>query len=371
MFRKITLPLLAIATLASAAEVSIHGSLSADLANNLDQSWKSNNAANQDLDLTTRAQFDEKTAVELYITNYSTMSKPGDTTGERQASVIRSVDGRQASIADGDSRWGELVFDGIQFQWEFYRKATFVLGDLFWSGGGMNYYGYSWEQEYGSIMKTNTVRGVGFNLGDRGNIYLGAPDANGRALWGYAGYTFSLVNRTEEKWSVRPMGDMVFKNGGRERRWTFGTETDYSRSTKSVNYGLHAVWGAVPYHDNTTYTFLLEPSLNIGSFSLAATYYQAMLADDELPAIDQVDIPSEQFFYIEPGVSVHPKFSMGLGGEYHDFDLDSDGNEFWACVPTFYLYPSEEMTITFWSKYQWIMQGSDLVSFGVSGQVEF
>lgn len=371
MFRKISLSLLAIASFASATEVSLHGSLSADIANNLDESWKSNNAANQDIDLTARAEFDDKTAVEVYLTNYSTTSVPGDSTGATQASVIRSVDGRQASIDDPASRWGTWAFDGIQFQWEFYRKAKLIVGDLTWSGGGMNYYGYNWSQAYGTIMKEVTVRGLGFDLGDRGNVYLGAPDVNNKALWGYAGYTFPIVQRTDEKWSVRPMGDMVFKNGGRARRWTFGTETDYSRSLQDLNYGLHATWGAVPYHDNTTYTFLVEPSMNKGAFSIAATYYQAMLADDAIAAGEQVDIPSEQFFYVEPGISVHPKFSLGLGGEYHDFDLDSDGNEFWACVPTFYVYPSEEMSLTFWTKYQWMMKAADLVSFGVAAKAEF
>lgn len=363
--------MLAIASLASATEVSLHGVLNADIANNLDESWKSNNAANQDLNLTTRAEFDDKTAVEVYFTNTSTTSVPGDSTGATQESVIRSVDGRQASIADPNSRWSSMAFGGIQFQWEFYRKAKLLLGDLTWSGGGMNYYGYSWSKAYGTISKEVTVRGIGFGLGDRGNVYIGAPSVNNDALWGYAGYTFSLVNRTEEKWSVRPMGDMVFKNGGRARRWTFGTETDYSRSTQSMDYGMHAVWGAIPYHDNTTYTFLVEPSMNIGNFSLAGSFYQAMLADDKIAAGDQVDISSEQFFYVEPGISVHKKFSMGLGGEYHDFDLDSKGNEFWACVPTFYLYPSEEMSITFWTKYQWMMKAADRVSFGVSGKAEF
>lgn len=371
MFRKISLPLLAIASFASAAEVSLHGTVEADLANNLDKSWKSNNSANQDIDLTVRSEFDEKTAVEVYITNYSTTPVPGDTTGATEASVIRSVDGRQARIDDENSRWGSWAFDGLQFQWEFYRKAKFVLGDLTWSGGAMNYYGYSSSQEYGSISKDTWVRGVGFELGDRGSVYLGAPDANNHAVWGYAGYTFSLVDRTEEKWSVRPLGDMVFKNGGRERRWTFGTETDYSRSLQAWNYGIHAAWGALPYHSKTSYTFLVEPSLNIGDFSLAGTFYQALLGDEDAAAADQTDIPSEQFVYIEPGISVHPKFSMGLGGEYHDFDMDSDGNKFWAAVPTFYLYPSEEVSITFWTKYQWVIKGADLMSFGVAGKAEF
>jgi hypothetical protein len=369
MLRKFALPLLAAAAFASATEVTFSGAMTADVENNLDKSWNSHNSANQDISLTTRAAFDEKTAVELYVTNYSTVLGADSVL---RPSVVRSVeDNRSARFDDGDSRWGSLVFDGIQFQWEFSRKAKLLVGDLTWSGGNMNYYGYRWAQEYGSIMKETYVRGIGFDLGGEGQIYLGAPDANNKAIWGFAAYSIPLSDRTDEKWSVRPMGDLVFKNGGRQRRYTLGVETQYSKSTGSLDYAINAAGAMIPNQDKKTYTLLAEPSFNYKNFSLGASLYQAFLANDDSTAASQSDIPEERFAYIEPGFKILPKLAFGLGGEYHDPSLKLDNDEYFACTPNVYLYPSEEMSVTLWSKYRWNMNAGDLLSVGLEAAVEF
>jgi len=371
MLRKLSLPLLAIFSLSQATEVTISGVMSADIENNLDASWKAHNSANQDITLTTRAQFDEKAAVELYITNYSTVTDSA--TGVTRASVVRSVEpGRSAEVANPNSRWGTLAFDGIQFQWEFLRKAKLLVGDMTYYGGSMNYYGYRWTQEYGTILKETYLRGLGFDLGGDGQIYVGAPDANNSAVWGYAGYSIPILKRTDEKFMIRPMGDLVFKNGGRQNRWTLGAETQYSRSISSnLNYGVSGAWGMIPYQNKSTHTFLVEPSIGYKEFSLAGTYYQALPSNKDSSIALQTSIPEEQFVSIEPSFSPHPKFSFGLGGEFHNPNKRIKGDDYFATVPTFYLYPAEKMSITFWTKYQWMMQAADVVKLGLSSEVKF
>lgn len=354
---------------AFSAEVSFSGKLLADVENNLDTSWDSHTSANQDLSLTTRVEFGEKTAVELYMASYSTVLDTTDST--RTPSIVRGAEpGRSAKFSDADSRWSGLLFDGIQFQWEFSRQAKFLIGDMTWSAGKTSYYGYN-ADEYGSIMGETTVRGLGFDLGGQGQIYLGAPDANNQALWGFAGYTFGMIDHTNEKLSIRLVGDLVFKNGGRNNRWTFGADGDYSRSYTLLDYGLHSAIGFIPYSNHMTYTFLVEPSIRYQKFTLGGTFYTALLADEDSLITEQTSIPEESFLYVEPGWIFHPKFSMGLGGEYHDPSSSIDDDEYFACTPTFYLYPSEEMTLTLWGQYRWNIGAHDFMSFGVEGAVEF
>jgi len=368
--RKIICSLLGCAALVSATDVSFKGSMTADLESNLDKSWVPHNSANQDITLTTRAAFDEKTAVELYITNYSTVTDTS--TGATKASVVRSVEaGRSASFTDGDSRWGNLKFDGIQFQWEFSPLVTLQVGDLTWSGGSMNYYGYSWAQEYGTIMKETYVRGVGFQLGEDAQVSVGAPDANNKALWGYASYGWKVIQTDNEKWLLKPMGDLVFKNGGRNHRWTLGSESEYSRSMGDNHIAMKAAWGMRPYDGASSHTFLIEPSFNHKRFSLAGTFYQAKLARKNDSISLQTDIPEQQFAYLEPSVEITQKFSVGVSGEWHNPSLENTVGEYYACVPTFYLYPSEKMDITFWGKYQWMMHDGDLFGLGMSAKVNF
>lgn len=367
--KKHLLPAIVLASFAQAAEVSFSGSMSADYSNNMDESWKPHNSANQDISLTTQIAFDEKTSVELYLASRSTVL---DADSNRITSVVRSVeDGRSAKLDDSESRWGNIAFYGIQFQWEFSRYASLLVGDMTWSGGAMNYYGYSSSVNYGSITKDVTVRGIGFDLGGEGEVYLGAPDANNSAVWGFASYTFAMTDRTDEKWMVRPLGDMVFKNGGRARRWTLGVETQYSKSTQTIDYAISAAAGMIPFKDKKTYTLLAEPSMSYKSFSIGATLYQAFLANADSAISLQSDIPEERFASLEPSFKIHPKASIGLGGEYHDPSLQDDQDEYAACVPSVSLYPSEEMEITLWSKYRFQLEGADLFSVGVAASVEF
>jgi len=372
MLRKISLSLLAIASMATATEVTFSGAMSADVESNFSPSWKQVNSANQDLTLTTRAQFEEKTAVELRISNYSTVKNPLDT-NQRIASVVRGVEpGRQAAISDSASRWGAMHFDGIQFQWEFSRMAKLIVGDLVYSAGQTSYYGYSWAREYGAIMKENRLRGLGFKLADQGEIYLGAPDANDRAIWGYATYGGSLIKRTDEKLFLRGLGDLVFKNGGRERRWTLGGEGEYSKAMTNYNYGGKLDFGLRPYAGTYTYTWLVEPSFSYKKFSLGATYYQALLAKQDSSVKLQTDIPEEQFVYVEPIISVNQKFSVGLSGEWHNPSTSVKDDDYVLASPTFYLYPAEKMTLTFWQRNEWETKNAHYsLGLGLSGQVNF
>ncbi len=369
MIRSSLLPLLASASIVSALEVDISGNFTADAGTRLDAAWSAHNTVNQDINLTIGAEFDEKTSVELFLTNSSFVT---DSNGNARVSVVRSVeDGRSAPISDPDSRWGSILYDGILFQWEFSRMASLLVGDLAWFGGNTNYYGYSWAQEYGSIMKETTVRGAGVKLGEEGEFFLGMPDANDRAVWGYASYRFLLTDKADEKWSVRPLGDIVFKNGGRHRQFTFGTETEYMRSKENMEYSFHGAYGALPYHGKTTHTFLAEPSMSYGDFSLGGSFYNAILARKDSLVTQQTDIPEQMFAAIEPGYSILPKVAVGVSGEWHNPSLEVSADDYFAVVPTVYLYPSDQMSFTFWSKYQWMWNAGDLFSVGAVAQVEF
>ena len=370
MIRKLLLPILSIAGMAMATEVTTSGVLSADVGSYFKSDFVPANTANHDITLTTHVAFNEKTSVDVSLTATSSVKDPTDST-KAVASVIRAVEpGRNGSMTDVDSRWPAVAFDGIQFQWEFARKVKLLVGDLSYNAGTTNYYGYRWTQVYSSIFKETSLRGVGFQLGDEGQVYLGAPDANNRALWGFAGYAYPVIKRTDEKLVVRPVGDLVFRNGGRERRYTLGTELQYSKASGDLNYGMNGAAAILPTGNHYSYTLLGEPSFGYKKFSLGGTFYQAFLPNREIKPGVATDIPEERFAYVEPGFQVLPKFSIGLGGEYHDPMLNLK-DEWFGAVPTFYLYPSEEMSFTFWTRYRWMIAAADDFALGIDAEVKF
>ena len=358
---------LALAAASFAVDVELHGDINADFASYWDKDFSPTNAANQDLKLEGKVLLDENVSVSIFGRSHSNYVTEDSTT---ETSMVRH-ENRATHMGDKDNRWTAFNFDGIQLAWQFTPLARVVFGDLTYNAGAFSYYYWRNTEDYAVILRDQSIRGVGFEV-ENGKAYIGATDNNSHSLATFITYSFDLVSRTEERFTITPSFDWIFgKEIGRSYTYAIGTEVQYTKSTNTFNYGITATWGTHPYQGHGVHTFLVEPSLNYRFFNLAASYYQALLADKDSSVVDQTFSEDERMFYIEPSLDLHKKFSMGMAYEFHDPSTEIDGDSRHFIGPSFYLYPTVEAEIVFWIGYNICGTGANHMSMGMSGHVEF
>lgn len=114
--RKLILPLaMATATIASAADIEIHGDVNMDYASYFDSDFDPTNAGNQDINLALKAHLDENIAVVVKGTTHSTFVNEN---GELQESEVRHGLARSTAMgSDGPSsftrRIGEMRMSSL------------------------------------------------------------------------------------------------------------------------------------------------------------------------------------------------------------------------------------------------------------------
>jgi hypothetical protein len=349
---------------AFAADVSFEGTLDADYANYLEKDFKVNNAANHDLRLKMNVDLDENVRAVV-----GTASKSLTPAGE--FSRIRHRE--EAAPISSENSTAPFVFDGFSLEWTVRRDLTFIFGDLFYSFGSFNYYYWRNADNYASVLTTQGMRGLGVRFGRDGYAYIGASDSNdksGRIAASYA-IPFPGLNQVNNKFTVAPMLDLI-KGGGRDHRYTFGADMNYSRSYTDLNYSIRGIYGVHPSHGSYVNTFTVEPNFNYKNFSLASTCYWALLGDTTESTtpitIDDTYSSDEKLIYVEPSYSFNKKFSLGMGFEWHN---PGDHKENWALIaPTGYLYPTAGVDLSFWISYA-ITEGHNNPGFGISSSVNF
>lgn len=358
--------LFSIASLAGAADVSISGDIEAEMATYFDKEYSPTNAAHHEVNLTTGVNFDQGVSLELYMISFSTALLADSS---RQRTIARNPD-LIALAADGEARGPSIDFYGIAFMWDFTDNGTMVLGDLTYSAGNISFYRYRKTAVYGSILSEQYLRGVGLHAAD-GIVYLGFPDRNSKSLMGFASYAVPLIERTDEKLVIKPSGDLLLGGGGRHRRYTLGTEVLYNRARGILDYGVSAAWGTAPFHGSNWHSFLVEPSLSVGDFSLAGGLWFVQLANKNAPVSEQVDMPHQRFAYVEPGVTLHPRLGLGLSLEMHDPLVDVEKDETYFVSPNAYLYPAPGVEVNFWVGYGIKSSAPNATSTGITARAEF
>jgi len=353
---------------AFAAEVSFEGTLDADYGTFLEKDFVVNNAANQDLRLKMNVDLDENVRIAVGAASIGSYFNRDDSQQYSYSRIYRNG----ATPLGSEERWSPFKFDGISVEWTVKRDLTFIFGDLFYSFGSFNYYYWRNPDNYAAILTTQGLLGLGVRLGSDGYIYLGASDSNDKSGRIAASYAIPIINQINHKFVINPMLDFSAgsKVGGRDHRYTVGLDANYSRSYTDFNYAVRTMYGLHPSHGDWVNTFTLEPSLNYKRFSFASTCYWAMLSDDSNDEATPITVsetyaPDESLIYIEPSVSINKKFSIGIGGEWHNNDED-----WFLIAPTFYLYPTAGVDLNFWLGYA-IREGYNNPSFGISSSVVF
>ena len=368
---------------AFAADVSFEGTLEADYGNYLEKNFKVNNAANQDLRLKMNIDMDENVRIVVGTASKSTYIN-GDINGD--SLYFSRIRHREAATPISSDRWNPFVFDGISLEWTVSRGLTFIFGDLTYSFGSFNYYFWRNPDYYAAVITTQKMRGLGARLGDEGYIYIGASDASdklgragtsdandqsGRIVASYA-LAVPGLDQVNNKLTVAPILDFIKGRGGRNHRYTFGIDANYSRSYTDLNYAIRGIYGLHPKSGNFVNTFAVEPNFNYKDFSLAGTGYWALLTEDiddpKKITVDDTYSADEKLIYVEPSYSFNKKFSIGLGFEWHKPDIDSD--DWFLIAPTGYLYPTAGVDLSFWISYA-IREGYNHPGFGISSSVKF
>lgn len=355
--RKLILPLaiLSAAGLASAADIEVHGDVNLDYGSYFDKHFDPRNAANQEIDLSVKANLDENVSVVVNGTSHSNYLN-GD--GKLEASEIRHGFAHSTAVGDKENRFTGFDFDGAQLRWDVSHDVSLIFGDMTYSAGAFNYYFWRDPAKYAVIVRESSLRGIGAEFGNEkygsGKAYIGASEENATnkpAIAAFATYSLPLLNRPDEHLILTPSVDWVFASSlSRPYTYVLGVEVDYSKSYEKLNWGIYAVWGLHPYKNVGTHSFLLEPSLNYEFFNLAASLFVAKVNSD-YEAEPQLLTDDQLMFAIEPSFNLHKKFTLGVSYEYHNQDLDLENDQYHFLGMNFNLYPTMKTETVFWVGY--------------------
>jgi len=352
--RKMILPLaiLSAAGLASAADIEIHGDINLDYGSYFDKDFDPKNAANQDIDLSVKANLDENVSVIVNANSHSNY-RTGD--GNLEDSDIRHGFAHAAAMGDGEQRFTGFDFDGAQLRWDVSHEVSLIFGDMTYSAGAFNHYFWRDPAKYAVIVREQSLRGIGAEFGNEkygtGKAYLGASENNNHTVAAFATYSLPLLNRPNEHLILTPSVDWVFgKEISRPYTYVLGTEVDYSKSIDLMNFGVYAVWGLHPYKNKGTHSFLLEPSFNYDFFNMSATFFYA-ITNSNYEAEPQLLTDDQLMIAVEPSFNLHKKFTLGVSYEFHNHDVDIDEDSYHFLGANFYLYPTLKTEAVFWAGY--------------------
>lgn len=359
----ITCSLLLCAWLGVSAEpsVSFSGYLDSDVWTDFAGSFFSND----ELDFGMNVKFSDKVSVGVCATvvSGSVPAGPGLPGGSTQAGLY-IIGSDTLEITDDYSRWVAIAFDGITLSYES-AIGTFSVGDLVYQYGAFNYYLY---KRLSMITSESFTRGLQYDFGGdvvSQTVLIGSADMDAvgdiggatnvaigddHGIGVYYGLRGSVVESFEDATTVY---------AGLEYTGAFGDAFELK-----LDIGYQNLAG--PDRANTV-SLLLEPSLSLGKFSLALSYYQFIDPDETGSSF----VGEDMFVYLEPGISIADPFAVGLPLELHAMgpvDALADDGQFWA-VPTAYIYPVDGVEWWVWGQVIVPLADAGDVGFGLGSEV--
>ncbi|MGL1933503.1 MAG: hypothetical protein OCD01_00710 [Fibrobacterales bacterium] len=257
-----------------------------------------------EIDLTTSLKFSEKVSVDLYTT-------------------MNNIDG------DSEKRWGSVDFDGVTLNYgtDF---GTVMVGDLIYNSEKMSYYILKRKS---TVLQEFATRGLGLST-EALTAYLGGLGGTDAAL--YASYAITAGDLSATPYVHAILGDETPVTAGADLAYTAGA------------FGLKSSIGVHTAKDmDATPVFTIDPSIDLGSVNVVASFYMAVLGDN--PAgLDQLPTSEEMFLYVEPGVPVNDVVSVGLPLEYHAGDKDAESAMI-GTYPTAYFSVADDASFLLWA----------------------
>lgn len=343
-----------VGSLKAQPELSYSGYLDADVWSDLAGNFYSNS----ELDLGLTFQFSDKVSANLYITMLS--------------------GGIPAGYGANSDRWASADFDGFDVTYES-AYGTFSVGDLVYQFGGFNYYFY---KRLSMITPESFTRGIQYSntFGPVTQTFLvGAADldANTGDILGTSEVALGEEQAVTAVYGVRGSALEDFGSGfdiqaGLQYTGSFG-----EMLSMKADVGYLGIAGE---ERSNVITLLAEPSVSMGQFSVAGSFYYMMDSDS---INDQIALASalvgedpeylfglgdEMFAYVEPGYSFNDVIAAGLPLEYHAGLLDDeDDNSFWV-VPTLYVYPTDGVEWWIWGQVV-VPQGEGDNAYGLGSEI--
>ncbi len=295
------------AVFAEGPEISFSGYFLSQGFTALDSDYKNpENGVLNEIDLTTSIAFGTATTVDIYTT----------------------MDG--AKDDNGEGWWPDVVFDGITFTHAFSDDFSFVAGDLIYGAGEFGYYVY--KRNY-SVIQEDAVRGIGFSSMGL-TVYTGQHAMNEWATY------VSYEAPTPEGIALSVYGEYEGKPGA--DAMTGGAVFGFEKDAFALN-----VTGAgfKSSGSDVGFAILVEPFYDFGAFNVLASFFMEDYGDKPTNEPLYSDDMSDMYVYVEPGFPINDISSFGVTLEYHDPDSDADEDENFQTWPTYYLTPTEDVTL--------------------------
>jgi hypothetical protein len=345
-------------TAAQAAEMSFTGSVDAGYAVNLNTLENTPMSGyNLEANLGLALKMSEAVTANLYATALTGgVGVPGDFAG-----------------AEDGARWPGLAYDGFDVTWTLGEGTTLAIGDVVVAKGSISYY---LAKRYSTVTRVSAVRGLNFSTGGL-SVYGGADDVSDSlfTVGGSYNYAMSETNSIEPAASIHVGGKDNFSwGGGLQYKAKFG-EVGLAASG-SVFGGKNAMG-----EDAVGYAVVFEPSYTTDAFSVAAFALFAPKGKDSTHTIFSYPVRHGRTYnpwaydlsvYVEPGFSIPGGVAaFGLPIEFHDANLDVDENERISLVPSFYLTPASDVTITPWGQVDFYTEKDADPTFGLGLEVVY
>ena len=265
--------------------------------------------------------------------------------------------------ADGETTDPTAIYNGAFVQYAPSDKFAVKFGDLTFSEGAfLNYYGYDDPADNAAGMAEHDIRGfeidynglvfgLGFGRGGNDNTVC-VEEGDEEACVGVAydlhlAYELGLGEHV-----LRPFVDYKSYQEAKHNELHAGLDANLKFDAFAFHfvYGLH-VDALKEDYPKATHALLAEPSLDLGTFSVKASVFYAII-DKKAPTVHGEEIPEYFFVYGEPSVKINDAIALGLPLEFHSNTLQKDDD-----VSTFnvglraYFTPVEGLDVTGFAKF--------------------
>ena len=256
--------------------------------------------------------------------------------------------------ADGETTDPTAIYNGAFVQYAPSDKFAVKFGDLTFSEGAfLNYYGYDDPADNAAGMAEHDIRGfeidynglvfgLGFGRGDNDNAVCVEDECVGVAYDLHLAYELGLGEHV-----LRPFVDYKSYQEAKHNELHAGLDANLKFDAFAFHfvYGLH-VDALKEDYPKATHALLAEPSLDLGTFSVKASVFYAII-DKKNPTVHGEEIPEYFFVYGEPGVKINDAIALGLPLEYHTNTLKkSDDTSTFDVGLRAYATPVEGLEIT-------------------------
>ena len=257
--------------------------------------------------------------------------------------------------ADGEEAYPDIYLNGAYLQYRNNLLAVKV-GDMTYAEGAFNYYRYDDATYYAAGMKEQSLRGaeldifgilfaVGFSSNENTmNVRGSNQDDDQFAFFTHLAYDLDIKGQKFRPYVDYKGYDLDDSDGKTINKLRAGLFMDLSFLDL---LDIHAGYGffddvVTKSEPVVSHTFLIEPVLHKGGFSLTGSVFYALLAENADRAT-VIDLPERFYIYAEPAMQFLDELKVGVMGEYHTNGLDDDktNNEFAYLGPKIYFNPNK------------------------------